>query len=157
MSITSAAVDLITLINGLKVPVGSLGMTRQSMPQIDDDKLDRFIDELAERQIDMSEETVNVSELRLMQAEINKHKIWALMRVLRSKKGLRPIIITRDDYVLDGSHRMVAKLNKGPRTKIKVIRINMNALALVRMINSDRHSFGVRYRSYSGKELDGEG
>lgn len=149
-----AVKDYITVLNGLTVPVGNLGMSRQSMPQIDN--VDEFIDVLSDNKIGVLPDTVNLSELRLTQAEINKDKVLKLLKLLRKRKYLGRVIVSKDDYVIDGSHRFVALLNrKGRHGKIDILRVDMNALQLIGMLNANRFEYGVRYRSYSGAELDG--
>lgn len=146
--------DFLTLINNLKLPVGNLGISRQSMPQIDDNRQDVFIQALGARHINVTDEEVPTSTLHLTQSEVNKDKIWKLMGILRKKKGMRAIFVTQDNFVLDGSHRFVAKLNHGKNTRIKIKRIDMPVRQLLELLKFNRHEFGVRYRSYSGEELE---
>ncbi len=149
-----AITDLLTIINNLKVPVGNLGLSRQIMPQIDKDRKSRFFAALDEYGIMSTEETVSVMELRLIQAEVNKTKVWKFMGLLRQRKVFEPILISADDFVLDGSHRFVATMNKNRRAKMKVIRLHMNALELVRLLKVNKGDFGTRYRSLSGDDIE---
>lgn len=146
--------DFLTLVNNLVLPVGNLGVSRQSMPQIDDDKHNQFIQALTDRHIAVSSETVPTSALHLTQAEINKTKVWELMKILRKKKGMRAVFVTADNFVLDGSHRFVAKLNHNKNSRIAIWRINMPVRQLLDLLKFNRQEFGVRYRTYSGEELE---
>ncbi|MCK5019979.1 MAG: ParB N-terminal domain-containing protein [Candidatus Peribacteraceae bacterium] len=143
--------DFITIFNGLTLPVGNLGVSRNQMPQIDTDKRENFIQYISNQGITIETDTVPVMNLSLTQAEINKLKIMKLMRSIRQKKIQTPVFISNDNYILDGSHRMVALLNINKRAKIPVIRIDMKMLDLLPLA---KRFPGVRYRTYSGHKVE---
>lgn len=145
--------DILTVINNLFVPVGSLGVSRRAMPQIDDDRHDKFLAALDARDIEYEYKQILVQKLRLTQNEVNKMKVWKLMRVLRNKKGLPPVFVSSDGYILDGSHRLVARLNTNKMGKMKTIQIDMTAIQLLKLIKENSTEFGVKYRTYSGEEV----
>ncbi|AUR97730.1 hypothetical protein NVP1244A_028 [Vibrio phage 1.244.A._10N.261.54.C3] len=145
--------DILTVINNLFVPVGSLGVSRRAMPQIDDNRHEKFLRALDEREIEYERKDILVQKLRLTQNEVNKMKVWKLMRVLRNKKGLPPVFVSSDNYILDGSHRLVAKLNTNKLGKMKTIQIDMKALDILKLIRDNQIEFGVKYRTYSGEDV----
>lgn len=143
--------DFLTIINSLRVPVGNLGVSRQSMPQLDEpEKFKKALDNI---DVSYRSTTVPISSLRLTQGEVNKTKIWKLMKLLRNKKAFPPIFVSSDNFVLDGSHRYVAKLNKNPKGKMEVVQIDMDIRNLLQTIKANRLMFGARYRSLSDSEL----
>lgn len=146
--------DMLTAMNNLSVPAGNLGVTRQHMPQIDDQE--HFIVALYQHDIDITTEMVYVNQLRLAQSEINRTKVWKLMRhirsILRKNKKPDPIFISQDNFVIDGSHRFVACLNIDRRMKIPVIRIDAKAIDVINLIREDPGLFRVKFRSYSDSE-----
>ncbi|QZI90485.1 hypothetical protein MYOV003v1_p0161 [Vibrio phage 207E48.1] len=145
--------DILTVINNLFVPVGSLGVSRRAMPQIDDDRHEKFLQALESREIEYERKSIQTQQLRLTQNEVNKMKVWKLMRVLRNKKGLHPVFVSSDNYILDGSHRLVARLNTNKLGKMKTIQIDMKALELLQLIRQNQTEFGVKYRTYSGEDV----
>ncbi|CAL9977834.1 hypothetical protein VPHK469_0029 [Vibrio phage K469] len=145
--------DILTVINNLFVPVGSLGVSRRMMPQIDDDRHEKFLSALDAHDVEYSRKEIHTQKLRLTQNEVNKMKVWKLMRILRNKKGLKRVFVSSDNYILDGSHRLVAKLNTNKMGKMKTIQIDMKALELLRLIRDNSTEFGVKYRTYSGEDV----
>lgn len=146
MSMYRSFVDWLTIINGLRIPVGNLGLSRTSMPQIDADKTDDFISFLQGQDIAVETRMFGLDRLRLTQNEMNKMKIWKMMKGIRSKKKIQPIWVTSDNYVVDGSHRFVAALNIDDRQKIKGYHVPMNALDFIKVANKFS---GVRHRTVS--------
>lgn len=145
--------DINTVVNNLKTPVGNLGLTRVAMPQIE--SVDRLRKGLRSLEIDFFESKIPVSKLRLAQNEINKFKILKLMRIIR-REGIGkmdPIVVSRDNYVIDGSHRFVAKLNQSKRAKIPALKVDMDALELVEFLNQNRTTFGTKNRNYSDSDI----
>lgn len=143
--------DALTIINNLSVPAGNMGIPRSNMPQIDMDKLDGVLDWLDRNDIGYKEEDIAVRSLRLTQGEINSLKVFKLMRMNRSKGFKTPIVISSDNYVLDGSHRFVAVYNQDERARMKAIKIDLPVMQAFRAL---RDAPGVRHRSVSGRSLD---
>lgn len=146
MSLISSFIDWMSIINGLRIPVGNLGLSRSSMPQIDDDKVDDFKEYLANAGVDVTTPQIRIKDLRLTQNEVNKMKIWSLMKRYRQKKTVQRVWVSSDNYVVDGSHRFIAALNLDDKQRLKVYQANMPALELVKMANRFK---GVRHRTVS--------
>ncbi|AWY10163.1 hypothetical protein [Vibrio phage VP-1] len=148
--------DVLTVINNLQVPAGNLGVTRRNMPQIDEDMIDTFLSALESEKIGYKNDSEYANTLKLTQSEVNKSKVWHIIRNMRRSgrgKGRFPrIFVSRDNYVLDGSHRLVAALNINRRMKMQIVRVDMNAYELITMLKKDPQKFGVRYRSYTDSE-----
>lgn len=145
-SLYRSFVDWMTIINGLRIPVGNLGLSRTSMPQIDSDKTEDFIKYLEQKGIPVESRMRSLAKLRLTQNEMNKMKVWKLMKSFRSKKKVQPIWVTMDDYVVDGSHRFVAALNVDDRQKIKSYVVPIPALDFIKIANKFS---GIRHRTVS--------
>jgi len=146
MSVYRKFVDWLTIINGLRIPVGNLGLSRTSMPQIDSDKTEDFIAYLQNQDIEVESKMFHIDRLRLTQNEMNKMKIWKIMQAFRHKKKAPPIWVTADHYVVDGSHRYVAALNIDDRQKIKGYHVPMNALDFIKVANKFN---GIKHRTIS--------
>lgn len=142
----SSFVDWLNIINGLRIPVGNLGLSRSSMPQIDDDKQQDFHDYLEANGVSIEAGQVPIGTLRLTQNEINKMKVWKLMKAIRNKKPIGRVWVSSDNYVVDGSHRYVAALNIDGKQRMKVYKVNMPALEFVKLA---KKFHGVKYRTVS--------
>lgn len=145
--------DLNTVINSLNVPVGNLGVTRAQMPQFG--STSKLRQALNAKGINYTDDTTNVSNIRLAQSEINKTKVFKLMRKIRSKgiNAMDEIVVSRDGYVLDGSHRFVAKYNQSKRATIPSLTVDMDALDFINTVKNNPNSFGASYRNYSDSKL----
>lgn len=150
MSFVSSFVDWMNVINGLTIPVGNLGLSRSSMPQIDTDQQDAFNAYLQDLDIDVMPMQMRLDDMRLTQNEVNKMKVWKIMKAIRQKKTLGRVWVTKDNYVVDGSHRFVAALNMKNQKRMAVNRVNMTALDFVRVANK---FVGVKHRTVSGNDL----
>lgn len=139
-------IDWMAIINGLKIPVGNLGLSRSSMPQIDDDKQDAFQAYLDELGVTVTPGQVPIRDLRLTQNEINKQKVWKIMQSIRHKKSIGRVWVSSDNYVVDGSHRFVASYNMDGKQRMKVYRVDMPALEFVKLANKFK---GVKHRTVS--------
>lgn len=142
----SSFVDWMNIINGLRIPVGNLGLSRSSMPQIDDDKQTAFHDYLEANGVTIDKGQVPIRTLRLTQNEINKTKVWKIMKNIRNKKPMGRVWVSSDNYVVDGSHRYVAALNMDNKQRMKVYKVDLPALEFVKLA---REFQGVKYRTVS--------
>lgn len=139
-------IDWLNIINGLRIPVGNLGLSRSSMPQIDVDKQQDFHDYLEANGVTIDASQVPIRTLRLTQNEINKMKVWKIMKQIRNKKPMGRVWVSSDNYVVDGSHRFVAALNMDGKQRMKVYKVDLPAMEFVKLA---RQFNGVRYRTVS--------
>ena len=98
---------------------------RYIMPQIDD--LDKFITDVNEIGIDMmySNESITPDKLFSSQSEVSKFGVEKKIKNLEKGKGDKAIIISQDNYVIDGHHRLSALTEqKRLHVPISVKRIN---------------------------------
>lgn len=123
-------VDLTKLtVEGTPIFAGGLNRARDTMPQIPKEHQERFLKGLADKNIGVKEENVSPSKLRPTQNEIDAGRVGEKLRDYdKGKKDLRPIMVSKDNYVLDGHHRwaVMATLdveNPSLRVKQPVIRI----------------------------------
>lgn len=146
-----AANSLTFKYNSLKVPSGNFGVPRVAMPQIDMERLKDFLSWLDRQGIHYDRGAMNANNLKLYQNEINKDKVLSMIdSVEKDKKSHRPVLVSADGYVIDGSHRVVAMQNlKTSTPTISVIKIDKKGLDA---LNAVRLYAGARYRNVSGAE-----
>jgi hypothetical protein len=113
----------------MNIEIPKIGMTfsRILMPQINDEN--QFIKNIKDSGVSYKEERVDPNSLKATQLEFDRDKIATMMIDPSSDKN--GIIISNDDYVLDGHHRWIVAYNK--KQKIKVIRVDLPILELMRL------------------------
>lgn len=90
-------------------------MRRIDMPQIVD--FDKFKEDLYANQHGMHEEKRNAGELQPLQKHFNQEKVDRM--IADGKHTDKAIIISKDDYIIDGHHRWKACHQAGCRVKTK--------------------------------------
>lgn len=92
------------------------------MPQIPGDKIAEFLAWLESKGVQIRLGQKAVGGLKATQKDINSAKVEALRG---SGVGGPPILISADDYILDGHHRWAALLVEDPLLLIRVIKVNL--------------------------------
>jgi hypothetical protein len=112
----------------------TLGIKREDMPQVSSKDMDDFRKYLKDNNVNIQKITVDPKSLKASQSEFNKDKIETQIELMsKSKEPLKAIIISADDYVIDGHHRWLAAMNLG--IKMPVLRATMKAKQLIELIN----------------------
>lgn len=114
-------IDYLDTFNNMAVPAGNLGIPRYQMPQIEGKHFDDFIQWLKSQGITSATKSVPAGGLRMAQTEFNKTKVMKLMKQPDSGK---PILVSSDGYVLDGTHRFLAQYNRNRGGLINVVQVN---------------------------------
>ena len=102
----------------------SLGVSRDSMPQINSKDVGEFVKYLKDKGIEASSSLIDVSKIGMTQKDINVDKVKDLLGVEKSNLA-KPVIISKDNYILDGHHRVVALYNVDKNFKLKTIKIDL--------------------------------
>jgi|GEM_PF-4829795 len=116
----------------------NLGIPRNQMPQVPSDTKAVFISEMEKRGARVQRGVADPSKLHPIQAEMSASKVGLIMKSLR-KKGMKTddggrIIISKDNYVIDGHHRWAAAAMlsfEDSSVKLPVIRVDMNHKDLI--------------------------
>jgi len=110
----------------------TLGVRRIDMPQVKAKYMQDFLKYIRKNEAKVEKLDADPSQLKAIQGEFDKEKIAANLE--RLKKGsLKPIIISKDNYVVDGNHRWLAAMNAG--VKIPAYRISMKGTKLLNLTN----------------------
>lgn len=125
----------------------NLGIVRGDMPQIPNGAMkDKFLQELADKGIGHTRETVMASELKATQSTFNAENINYLRGVAAGKYTGNPILVANDNRVLDGHHRWVgAKIEGQP---IDTIKIDLPAHELVATAREFSARNGIAARKF---------
>lgn len=113
------------------VPYGNLNISRTKMPQIDSHLVQDFIKIVRQSGIDVKKERVRVDLLKPTQKEINTEKVEGMMDGMLQKNLAKPIIVSSDNYVLDGHHRWLALLNQDRTFKLTVFKFDLPITQLI--------------------------
>lgn len=115
-------------------PKDTLGIKRKNMPQIKKQDYEEFIEYLQKNGAKFTRESVPADELKAMQAEFSDAGVLKqLKKDIDKNYAGKAIIISEDDYVLDGHHRWLVAKNTG--RDLDVFRVNMPAYELFDLVN----------------------
>lgn len=130
--------------NNIMAPTGHLGIPRNRMPQIDSIYANQFLDFIKAAGVKVRYIRVPAKSLKLAQGEYNRDKVASM--ISKGESNITPITISQDGFVIDGMHRLIAKLNM-PHSKssyMNVIELGMDAIPLLDLIGTCKY---VRYRN----------
>ena len=121
---------------------GSQKIPRRLMPQIYDTK--KFSQKIFKR-FHIRSKTLKMptGALKPSQNEINKKIVKKVIKSL-SKKDQKPIVVSKDNFVVDGHHRWAAQKVLNPKKKIKVLKMNApinDALGIAIATETKRDAF----------------
>lgn len=108
--------------------------SRRDMPQIKKKDLKPAIGKLLKAGLTISKGTISPQKLQPSQKEIYKSKVDDII----SKSDpytIKPIIISSDNYIVDGHHRWVAFLLGFPNHKINFIRLGVGRDKAINIYN----------------------
>ena len=117
----------------------SKGIERVKMPQLDKQQTKDFLKYLKKQDYEVTKEKQFASHLRATQNELNGAKVAAGAEKIRENDGkVKSIIISKDDYILDGHHAWAAKLGLDAAdnildndTKMRVSRVDISITKLL--------------------------
>lgn len=106
--------------------MGTLGIDRVNLPQFkNNDESEDFIKYIKSTGTRVYKGSSRLSDLKPTQKELDMPYVTHLMNNGDMDLMTRPIIITRDSYILDGHHRWAAMLYRGDVQNISIRKINM--------------------------------
>lgn len=138
----------------------NLGLSRKKMPQLNDDVLKKYIKYLRSKKIKVYRRKYSVHNIKPSQNELYKPAIKKKQRSIK-KKGLKkmdPIVISNNNYILDGHHRWAtmkdcsinikkcSKKNDFPQ-KILAYKIDMPIRKLIKNANNFDGTYNINLGS----------
>jgi len=110
----------------------NLGILRKDMPQIESDDVDKYLEYLTQSGIKYQSGKYPIYKLKLTQRDINLDKVDKLSTVSKSNLS-KPIIISKDNYILDGHHRVLALYSMNEKESIPTIMVNLSIRELLKV------------------------
>lgn len=114
---------------------------RQELPQIPNDKLDDFIRYLEQQKIIVKKVTVKPSLLKPAQKHINKEKVQFFISKEGKKDLIKPVIISKEGYIIDGHHRWLAWFSLYRNKPIHALFIKCSINKIIEIANDYKGSF----------------
>lgn len=137
--------------------VESKGIPRIEMPQMDEEQTKKFVKYLKEQGYKVKRGRELAANLRATQNELNGAKVAANMdKIERQGDTKAPrLIISKDDYILDGHHRWAAKIGIDVKdnkfdTEMKTSRVNISITKLLEEADKFTGGKGHVAASYRG-------
>jgi predicted ABC-type ATPase len=123
----------------------SKGIPRVKMPQMDADQTKAFIKHLKDEGYDVKKESQRANHLRATQNQLNGAKVAGIAEKMRKDpekyKNVR-LVVSKDDYILDGHHRWAGQIGLDSENnkltagkKMKVSRVNISITKLLEEAN----------------------
>ena len=129
------------LRNPLEVPPENLSISRAHMPQIAPDQRDNFLKSLEREGISHQFTRIAPIHLKATQGEFNLDKVRS---IIDKKPPLNPVIVSRDNFILDGHHRWLADYNIDKHEPTPMLKIDLPILDLLAQA---RRFDGVDFKS----------
>lgn len=114
----------------LVIPAGNLGIPRRNMPQIEDEYQDDYLDFLSDHGVRVKLITIRGDKIKPIQKEIRADVVDKLSKSTPAKLN-KPLMISSDEYLLDGHHRWLALLNQNKDVEIKTYQANVKMKQLL--------------------------
>lgn len=123
------------------IPTSRINIPRGKMPQVLSKDVPEFLNWLKNSHEVSSKKTkINVNKLKPSQSNFNKDKINKLISNW-SKLPEKPILVSSDNFVIDGHHHFAAQLNIDSKGKILVYQIGTNIKEIIKLMHNFSKSF----------------
>ena len=108
-------------------------ISRKHMPQVDTQNLSKAVDMVSDK-VRVTKGKISVGKLKKSQKELHKDKIEGIAARFTSPDKFKPLIISKDNHIVDGHHRWGAAIHKwGTDVKIPIIRIHLPILKAIKL------------------------
>lgn len=138
------------MTNQIAVPKIGMTLSRDLMPQFSADNIKGFISYLKTKGVKCRIRTVDTNNLKSTQSEFDADKITNIMFQNEDDRRNK-IIVSNDDYVLDGHHRWLADHNKDGSTEAYII--DLPILELLRMSKEYLNTINALNEEITHKEF----
>lgn len=132
-----------TLLEYIKHFTNNLGIQRKDMPQITKDNLEGYKAFLKSKGIQVSDKKMKPWRVKPTQTYIDTDKVDSQVKNIKDG-GKTKIIVSSDNYILDGHHSWGAYMEIDPNGDMPVIFINSPIKEILK-ISKDFH--GVEFRA----------
>jgi len=130
----------VTIANTSLFCIDNVGIPRIKMPQLDDDQTKEFRKHLEAQGFKITKEEVPAAYLHATQNELNGVKVAGIAEFLLDKPDhhSKRLIVSRDNYILDGHHHFAAKVGLDAAdnvltndTPMRIARVDIDIITLL--------------------------
>lgn len=114
------------------IPAGGKGLPRHEMPQISRQHFDDYFAYLGKHGAKVHRAAVRAGDLKPIQGEINQKMVRSIMGLGKGGFG-KPVIVSADDFILDGHHRWLALLQTDPDAEMDAWKVETDMDTLLRL------------------------
>jgi len=108
-------------------------ISRKYMPQVDTQNLGNAIDMVSD-EVKVTKGKISAGKLKKSQKELHKDKVEGIAKRFTSPDKFKPLIISKDNHIVDGHHRWGAAIYKwGDDVKIPIIRIHLPIIKAIKL------------------------
>lgn len=115
------------------------GIARGDMPQVKSSDYDELLSFLKDKGIRMKRDKVKAKSLKATQRNFNQDKITKAAQNYTTLSKAKPIIVSSDNYIIDGHHRWLGAVNVGG--DINIYKANVKVDELLNAVREFPKSF----------------
>lgn len=109
---------------------------RKDMPQVNTQKLGKAID-MVKSKVKVTKTRVLATKLKESQVELIPKKVKGIAAKYDKPTDMKPLIVSKDNYIVDGHHRWAAGIYKfGKDVKLPVYIIQLNRVNAIKLYQS---------------------
>jgi hypothetical protein len=109
--------------------------SRKNMPQVNTQNLSKALS-MAKSKVKVTKGLVSARKLKESQVELIPNKVKGIAAKYSKPTDMKPLIISKDNYIIDGHHRWAAAIYKfGDDVKIPIHRINLKRDEAIELYN----------------------
>ena len=121
-------------------PEDTLGVSRADMPQIHADHYPELFNYLKQHGASISKGSVPATELKAVQGEFSDAGVEKMMRKggVTADGTKKPLIVSADNYIIDGHHRWLAAYNL--EEEVPIIKFGLPVKELLQLVKDFKHT-----------------
>ena len=109
---------------------------RKDMPQVNTQKLSKAID-MVKSKVKVTKTRIPATKLKESQVELIPKKVKGIAAKYDKPTDMKPLIVSKDNYIVDGHHRWAAGIYKfGEDVKLPVYIIQLNRVNAIKLYQS---------------------
>lgn len=135
------------------IPKSGLHIDRKNMPQVASKDMPDLLKFIKSEGAEVKETKIKTSALQPSQGNMNLDKVSTLMHDETSNLA-KHVLISNDNYLIDGHHRWLALLNKDKNSLINAYKVNLNVQDLISLVKRFPKVFYKTIKEF--KEMDKE-
>jgi hypothetical protein len=136
------------VLKKIKIPKKeNLDIPRRNMPQIKTKHLDKFKDWVKDQGFKTEKDYIPAKDLKPTQKDFNTKKVFEILNN-DPEKLKKTILVSKDNYIIDGHHKWLAHYNIDENKKIDVLKVNLEVEDL---LEKAKEFPKVRYKDIDDK------